>query len=127
MTEKNQTGNIYDTSIRLLFLAFVVAWCVMLLLPFVSILLWGVILALAFSPLHNSITKRLGGRAKLSATLIVLACIAIILIPGWLFIDSVVVGAKDLKTSFQAGTLTIPLPAEKVKEWPLIGDKLFEV
>ena len=57
MTEKNQTSNIYDTSIRLLFLAFIVAWCIMLVLPFVSIILWGVILALAFAPLHHSITK----------------------------------------------------------------------
>ena len=124
MTEKNQTTNIYDTSIRLLFLALIVAWCVMLLLPFVSILLWGIILALAFSPLHNSLTKLLRGKAKLSSTIIVLFFLAVIFIPGWLLIDSVVGGVKELKTSFQAGTLTIPLPSEKVKEWPLIGEKL---
>lgn len=122
---KNQTGNIYDTSIRLLFLALIVAWCIMLLLPFVSILLWGIILAMAFSPLHNSLTKLFGGKAKLSATIIVLIFLAIIFIPGWLLIDSVVEGVRDLKTSFHAGTLTIPLPSEKVKGWPLIGERLF--
>jgi predicted PurR-regulated permease PerM len=125
MTEKNQTANIYDTSIRLLFLALIVAWCLMLILPFVSIILWGVILALAFSPLHNSITKWLGGRAKLSSALIVVICLAIIFIPGGFFIDSVIEGAKGLKSSFHAETLSIPLPSEKVKEWPLIGDKLY--
>ena len=125
MTEKNQTTNIYDTSIRLLFLAFIVAWCLMLLLPFISILLWGVILAMAFSPLHNAITKWLGGRAKLSSTLIVIICLAIIFIPGWLLIDSVIEGVKGLKASFQAGTLSIPLPTEKVKGWPLIGERLY--
>lgn len=50
MTEKNRTSNIYDTSIRLLFPAFIVAWCIMLIFPFDSIILWGVILALAFAP-----------------------------------------------------------------------------
>jgi predicted PurR-regulated permease PerM len=97
----------------------------MLLLPFISILLWGIILAMAFSPLHHSLTKLLGGKAKLSSTIIVLIFLAIIFIPGWLLIDSVVEGVKDLKTSFQAGTLTIPLPSEKVKGWPLIGERLF--
>ena len=38
---------------------------------------------------------------------------------------SVVEGAKSLKSSFDAGTLTIPLPSEKVKEWPVIGERLF--
>jgi predicted PurR-regulated permease PerM len=127
MSEKNQTTNIYDTSIRLLFLAFIVAWCLMLILPFVSIILWGVILALAFSPLHNSITKWLGGRAKLSSTLIVVIFLAIIFIPGGFFIDSVIEGAKGLKASFDAGTLTIPLPSEKVKEWPFIGERFYAV
>jgi predicted PurR-regulated permease PerM len=127
MNEKNQTGNIYDTSIRLLFLALIVAWCMMLLLPFVSILLWGVILAMAFAPLHNGLAKRLGGKTKLSATIIVLIFLAIIFIPGWLLIDSVVEGVKDLKTSFNEGTLTIPLPSEKVKGWPIIGERLYAV
>ena len=127
MTEKNQTTNIYDTSIRLLFLALIVAWCLMLLLPFVSILLWGVILALAFSPLHNSLTKRLGGSAKIASTIIVLISLAVILIPGWLFLDSIIGGAKELKTSFDAGTLTIPAPTEKVREWPVIGEKLYDL
>jgi predicted PurR-regulated permease PerM len=126
MTEKNQTGNVYDTSIRLLFLALIAAWCIMLLLPFVSILLWGVILAMAFSPLHNSLTKRLGGKAKLSSTILVLIFLAIIFIPGWLMVDSIVQGVKELKASFDAGTLTIPLPSEKVQGWPLIGEKLYD-
>ncbi len=125
MTEENQTTNIYDTSIRLLFLAFIVAWCIMLLLPFISILLWGIILAMAFSPLHNSLSKRMGGKPKLSSTIIVVIFLAIIFIPGWLLIDSVVEGVKELKTSFNDGTLTIPLPSEKVKGWPLIGERLY--
>jgi predicted PurR-regulated permease PerM len=127
MTEKNQTGNIYDTSIRLLFLALIVAWCLMLLLPFASILLWGIILALAFSPLHNSLSKKLGGRGKISASIIVLISLAVIIIPGWLFLDSIIGGVKELKASFDAGTLTIPAPTEKVREWPVIGEKFYEL
>lgn len=120
-------NNIYDTSIRLLFLALIVAWCLMIMLPFVGIFLWGIIFALAFAPLHNSLTKLLKGREKLASFFIVLISMLIILIPGWLFLDSIVSGIKDLKTSFDNDTLTIPMPAENVREWPLIGERLYNL
>jgi predicted PurR-regulated permease PerM len=125
MTEQNQNNDIYDTSIRLLFLALVAAWCLMILLPFASILLWAVIIALAFAPLHNSLTKVLKGREKLASALIVLVSLAIILIPGWFFLGSIVDGAKELKTNFDSGMLTIPPPSEKVRAWPLIGESVY--
>ena len=50
MKETNTSPNIYDTSIRLLFLALIIGWCLMILLPFTSIILWGFILGIAFSP-----------------------------------------------------------------------------
>jgi predicted PurR-regulated permease PerM len=127
MSEKNQTISIYDTSIRLLFLALVVAWCLMLLLPFGSILLWGAILAMAFSPIHNSLSKKLGGKEKLAATLIIIISLVVIIVPIWLFLGSIIEGVKEIKTNFNAGTLTIPAPTEKVREWPVIGEKFYEL
>jgi hypothetical protein len=44
MKETNTGPNIYDTSIRLLFLALIMGWCLMILVPFTSIMLWGFIL-----------------------------------------------------------------------------------
>lgn len=126
MKNENTSGkNIYDVSISLAFLALIIAWCLMILLPFVSILLWGLILALALAPLHRSVTNRLGGKKKLVSFIIVLIGLAIIIIPSWLFLDSIFDGVKDLKANFQAGTLTIPPPSEKVKTWPVFGPKLY--
>ena len=122
-----QQNNIYDTSIRLLFLAFIIAWCLLILLPFVSIILWAIILAIAFSPLHTSLSKWMGGREKLASTLIVLIGLAVVLIPGWLFLDSIISGAKELKADFDGGSFTIPSPTEKVKDWPLIGDRFYNI
>ncbi len=122
-----QQNNIYDTSIRLVFLALIIAWCLLILLPFVSIILWAVILAIAFSPLHTSLSRWMGGSVKLSSTLIVVIGLAIILIPGWLFLDSIITGAKELKADFDNSSFTIPLPTEKVKDWPLIGERFYNV
>lgn len=125
MNNQTENGSVYDTMIRMFMIILIVGWCLAIMLPFVHIMLWGLILAVAFLPLHNSLSKKLGGKQKLSATIIVLVSLAIILIPSWLFMDSVVEGLKTLKTDYRAGTLTIPPPAEKVKSWPLVGEQVY--
>jgi len=126
MTKKETGNSVYDTTIRLFFLLLIIGWCLMILLPFAHIILWAAILSLAFLPLHNSISKRIGNKPKLAASIIVIVSLAVIIIPGLLFLGSVVDGIKELKSSYDAGTLSIPLPSENVKTWPLIGEKFYD-
>jgi predicted PurR-regulated permease PerM len=127
MKETNINPNIYDTSIRLLFLALIIGWCLMILLPFTSIILWGFILGIAFMPLHNRMAKIMGGRPKLASFIIVLACLAVFIVPAWLFLDSLLDNAKELRTRFLDGSLTIPPPSDSVKHWPVIGEKIYGI
>jgi len=124
---KNQNSNnsIYDTTVRLFILLLIVAWCLLIMYPFVSIILWSLILALAMLPLHRSLAKKMGGRPKLASFIIVFSFLVIIILPTGLLISSLVDEVKEFKVSYENGTLTIPAPAEKVKEWPIIGDKLY--
>jgi predicted PurR-regulated permease PerM len=94
--------------------------------PFISIILWSLILALALYPLHSTMSRKMGGRPKLASVIIILAILVIIFLPTWLLIDSLMEQVKALKLNYDNGTLTIPPPAEKVKAWPLIGTKLYE-
>ena len=127
MNEPNTNPNIYDTSIRLLFLALIIGWCLMILLPFTSIILWGFILGIAFRPLHSRMAKIMGGRPKLASFIIVLACLAVFIVPAWLLLDSLLDNAKELRTRFLAGSLTIPPPSASVKNWPVIGEKIYGI
>ena len=119
--------SIYDTTIRLFFLFIIIAWCLMILYPFVSIMLWGLIFALAFGPLHASLVKHMGGKPKLASFIIVLASLAIIIIPSWYFLDSIVEEMRELTSSFKNGTLTLPPPSESVRTWPVIGGPLYDL
>ena len=120
--------NIYDTSIRLLVLALIMGWCIMILLPFTSIILWGFILGIAFSPLHSKLVKMMGGKASLASLIIVLACLAIFIIPAWFFLDALIDNVKELRTGFLDGSLKLPPPpSDSVKTWPVIGEKLYEI
>jgi predicted PurR-regulated permease PerM len=129
MVMKNPSSNnsVYDTTIRLFILILIVGWCLAIMYPFASIILWSVILAMALYPLHKSLSARIGGRPKLASAIIVIFTLAIIFIPIWLLIDSLFAEVKALKVSFDSGTLTIPPPTEKVKEWPVIGERLYDL
>jgi predicted PurR-regulated permease PerM len=126
MTSEAPNNTIYDITIRLFFLIIIVAWCLMIMLPFASIILWSVILAMAMYPLHNSLSKKLGNSPKLASSIIIISFLAIVLIPTGLLIGSLIEEVKTVKSLYDSGALTIPPPTEKVKEWPIIGSALYE-
>ncbi|MDH5345458.1 MAG: AI-2E family transporter, partial [Gammaproteobacteria bacterium] len=69
-------------------------WCFSIVRPFVGVVVWGVIIAIALYPLHLSLVARLGGREKSSATLLVLVGLVIIIVPTWLLADSTIEGLR---------------------------------
>jgi predicted PurR-regulated permease PerM len=127
MKNPSSNNSVYDTTIRLFILILIVGWCLAIMYPFASIILWSVILAMALHPLHKSLSARMGGKPKLASAIIVIFTLAIIFIPIWFLIDSLFAEVKALKVSFDSGTLTIPPPTEKVKEWPVIGERLYDL
>lgn len=124
---KNQLPNnsVYDTTIRMLILLLIVVWCLLIMHPFVNILLWSLILALAILPLHTTLSKKIGGKPKLASFIIVSSILAIFLIPTFIMIGSIADEVKELKTSYDDGKLSIPPPTAAVKEWPIIGKNLY--
>ena len=111
--------------IQIAALVILVSYCLMIVAPFAGIVIWGVVIATALHPVHMSLASRIGGSEKLSAVLLALAGLAIVILPGWLLIKSSIVSVAGFATELKAGTLSIPLPSEKVADWPVIGDRLF--
>lgn len=126
MKSESKSTSVFDITIRLLILLLIVVACLMIMYPFISIILWSLILGMALFPLHKKVTSWIGGRNKLASIIIILVILAIIFIPTWLLIDSLFDQVKELKATYESGKLTIPAPTEKVKEWPVIGEKLYE-
>jgi len=98
-----------------------VGLCLWIIAPFVTLVIWAVIIAVAVFPAHQKLSAALGGREKLSAALLVLAGLLILVVPTWLMTESSVSAAKSLGASMQEGAISISPPADKVAEWPLIG------
>jgi predicted PurR-regulated permease PerM len=126
---ENQSPNtttVYDTTIRLFILTLIVGWCLMILYPFVSIILWSLILALAIHPLHSIVARKMGGKPKLASFIIIFSILLVIVFPSWLLIDSLVNEFKVLKAAYDSGSFAIPPPNEEVKSWPVIGNSLYD-
>lgn len=119
--------SVAEITIRLGFLLLLIAWCLRLLYPFSGIIVWGIILALAAAPMHNSLSRIFGNKPKRAAVILVVAGLALIILPAWLFLDSLLEGVQELKKSLDSGTFAIPPPSAKVADWPLIGDDAYKL
>jgi predicted PurR-regulated permease PerM len=116
-----------DSVIRIGLLALLIAWCFNIVKPFIMPVLWGAIMAVALYPLFKTAYHKLGDRQKLTATLITLVALAILIIPTVMLSGSLVDGVQTLTQEVDNGTLAVPPPADKVKEWPLIGEQAYSV
>ena len=116
-----------ETAIRLGFLILLLAWCFQIIAPFAGIVMWGIILALATAPLYEKLNSKIGNRPKLASVILIVAGLVILLIPSWLFLDSLISGVKDLSEELRSDTLSIPPPPEAVAGWPLIGENLYNM
>ncbi len=119
-------ARVLDASIRISLLVLLVLWSFNILRPFILPIVWGSIFAVALYPLFLKLQSMFGGREKLAATLITLIALAILITPSVMLSQSLIEGSKTLADEIHAGTLTIPPPSEKVKDWPLIGGKLYK-
>jgi predicted PurR-regulated permease PerM len=116
----NYLSRAIEITIRLGVLAFIFGWCFEIVAPFLSPVLWGLIIAVTVYPLFNSIKKKLGGRGTLTATLLTLTFLCLLLIPTFFLGDSLFDGIQKLKSLYQSGHL-IPPPDESIKSWPAIA------
>ena len=114
-----------DAVIRIALLALLVLWCFNIVRPFIMPVLWGAIMAVAIYPLYVKAYTAFGGRQKLTATLITLLVLALLITPTVMLSGSMIENSKSLAEQVEAGTLVVPPPSETVKDWPLIGEKLY--
>jgi predicted PurR-regulated permease PerM len=120
------TSSFIEVAIRLGALALLLYWSLLLVSPFISIVIWSAVLSVALYPVFEWISLRLGGRRRLAAALVTILGLLVIVGPAmWLalgLVDSVRVIAERLDLA----NLTIPPPSSSIKEWPLIGEPIYQ-
>jgi predicted PurR-regulated permease PerM len=119
--------DVIQLAIRLGLLAFLIYWTFVLVRPFVPIVAWSVVLAVAFYPVFSGLAKLLGGRAKLAAAILTAVNLAIVIGPAtWLGLGAVE-GLKEIAGQLSAGGLAVPSPPGRIRDWPLVGPQFYDL
>ena len=100
--------------------------CVLLLLPFISILVWSVVLAVALYPVFKWISVRLGGRPRLAAAIVTLLGLMVVIGPATWLTLGLIESARAIYDHFDLAKISLPAPPAGVKTWPLIGEQLYQ-
>ena len=101
--------------------------CFKVFSPFLTLMIWAVILAVSLYPLHQALARKIGGKQGLAATLLVLLGFMVIVVPTALLMSSLGDSLQQLIIDVQNNTLKIPAPRESVAQWPVVGGKVYAV
>jgi len=123
--EKRVSARLLDVLIRAGLIGVLAALCYAVFAPFLTLMVWAVILAVALYPLHQAIARRIRGKQGLAATALVIVGIVLIVVPTAVLMDSFGTSVSEFVRSVQENTLKVPPPREGIRDWPLVGEKVY--
>ena len=120
------TTSFIEVAIRLGALALLIYWTLILVQPFLSIAIWSAVLTVALYPIFEWSSRQLGGRRRIAAALITLLSLLIIIGPATWLALGLVDSLRLISERLDLANLTIPAPSTSIKEWPLIGEPIYQ-
>ena len=127
MNNSDFTENTIEAAIRLGLLLLLATWCFKIIMPFIVPVVWGIVIAVAIFPLFLKLKSALGDKNKLAAIVYTLLALALLITPTIMISNSVIDSSATITERYESGTLKIPPPNDRVKQWPLIGEKTHAV
>ena len=116
---------VIESAIRLLALAGLFYFCLQIASPFIGIIVWAAIIAVAVYPLFLKLVPLTGGRGSTAATGMVVLTLALLIVPVISLTGSLLDSIQGLSAELEAGTFKIPPPGDKVKGWPVVGERVY--
>ena len=115
-----------DSLIRVVLVLLLVVAALRVFAPFMDLMIWGLIIAVTLYPSQQKLASKLGGKEGRAATMIVLLGIMLLGVPVALLGASLAEQLAEAYKAYEAGTLSLPPPAESVAGWPLIGERVYD-
>src|ERR1051326_5268991 len=114
--QKQEVNQPLEISIQIGLAALLVIGCLLILRPFVPLIMWGIIIAIASYPTFLKLERVLKGRRGFAAFLWTLMLLAILIVPLVLLGQSLVEGARPIAASLRNGSFVLPPPPANVKD-----------
>jgi len=126
MKKEDYVNLTIEAALKIGMIALILLISFLIFKPFIVLIAWGAILGIAFYPLQQKLSKLFKGKNTLAATVLTVVLLLMLTVPTIIFVNKVVTNATDLAIGMKEGTISIPPPNEKVKEWPVIGKSIYK-
>lgn len=121
MDHKDYVNRAVEASIHIGLVILLAAACFLVLRPFLPLIAWGIIVAIAVYPRYLQLQLVLGGRGVFAAVLITLLLLALLIVPVVLLAGTLIESVQTLAARLKDGTPIIPPPPSGVETWPFVG------
>lgn len=125
--EKSHLERAVEVSIHLGLIFLLAAACLSILKPFIAVVAWGLIIAIAGYPGYCWLQKLLGGRGVSASILFTILLLSVLIVPCALLAHTLVDGFQSLAVRLHNETLTIPPPPPAIATWPIVGKPLSDL
>lgn len=126
LSTNNFPATAIETAIKLSVIFLLVLICLKILDPFLMMIFWGTIIAIALYPLYLKLKNILGGREKLAAIIYTLLALSILITPAIIIADSLIKVSQTARQKIEVDGLHIPAPEESIREWPIVGETIYD-
>jgi predicted PurR-regulated permease PerM len=121
------SDNRLDQRTAMVALTVLAAGCAVVLLPFLSALLWAIILSFSTWPIYSRLEKLLGGRPTLAALAMIIVVAMFLVLPILIVAVSLADNVSALAAAFRRVLAEgPPAPPNWILDVPLVGHRLFE-
>ncbi len=125
--EPRGASGLLDVLIRAGLILGLAMLCYQVFAPFLTLMVWALILGVALYPLQQFLAAKIGGRQGLSASVIVVLGIVLIVAPTAVLMSSLGDSVHRLVNDLQNNVLEVPAPPDSVAGWPVIGEKVHAI
>lgn len=115
-----------DLLIRLGALATLIVCSYLVLRPFLIMIVWGIIIAIAGFPVFTAIRTRLHLSGGLAATVFAVLLLALVTVPVGLASHVMIDTSQTVATEIEEGEVKVPEPPRQVRKMPLVGDYVWK-
>jgi predicted PurR-regulated permease PerM len=100
-------------------------WTLLLVVPFALIVVWSAILAVALFPMFDALSRLIGNRPAIAATITVVVCLVLLIAPLALVAVNFADALEGLIGKLSAENFALPAAPAGIREWPIVGERLY--
>lgn len=126
MAENSSPQKPMDVYLRILIFSLLLVWCLLIARPFLVIIVWAIIIAVAVYPIYKLLLKLFKGRRGLAVASFLVVILTLAVLPSLKVASTIAGHTEQISAFIDNPKAQIPRPNVSVQDWPVVGEKLYK-